>query len=766
MDEPLFYAHSANAAGEWDSLAHHLAAVAERAATFANATEATQEARLAGLLHDLGKYGDLFQRRLRGQEKGIDHWSAGAWMALKDYRAIAAALAIQGHHVGLQRIDKDSLSDLDPVRLSANHPLGLRLSASDADLPSLRAREELELPPALESSVYGSSVHSSAAAMLDVRMLFSALVDADYLETEAHFQEGKTEAAGIRSPGCALEAQKAQEVLDRHLASLAESTNASQQMMRLRADLLGACVKAAGLPQGLFTLSAPTGAGKTLSMLAFALRHALRHNLRRVIVVIPYLTIIEQTARIYRDVFRNEFPQHYIIEHHSLTVTRSDDQPTKGEEDEVTRTERLLAENWDAPIVITTSVQFLESLFANKPSACRKLHRLAQSIILFDEVQTLPAQLAIPTLATLSRLCERYRTSVVFATATQPAFSHLDSGLRTIGCGRWAPEEIARPSLKLFGRERRTSLLWPDLDAPSSWEEIARNLAQHEQALCIVNLKRHALTLIRLLREKGADHLLHLSTNMCPAHRQKALSTIRARLNAAQPCLLISTQCIEAGVDIDFPVVYRAFGPLEAIAQAAGRCNRNGTRSVPGQVHIFLPEQEGYPPGGYGQAAEATRILLHSMGPGKMDIQDPHIFDHYYRSLYDLTKIAALADGRARELKDAIQRQDFVALANLYRLIPHDTINVLVPYDLEVYEKLASEVRASGLTWEWIRRTRPHAVGLYRPKRDAIVRSYLEPVPLKRKGESDEWLIYLNERHYDRELKGLVPPEQPEVWIA
>jgi len=764
-----YHAHSGNSAGIWEALSEHLRRVSDRASEYAACFNAGDEAYVAGLLHDLGKYGDLFQRRLEGKERGIDHWSAGAWHALRAYKRVgfALALAVQGHHVGLQKADKDSLRTLEPAGLASAHPQQLRLSEPDTELLISRMRADGFTLPEIESSIAEWGRKDAAGVMLDIRMLFSALVDADYLETEAHFEADSDGTRAYRPQPPSLEPGRALKFLRTHLADVAKRTTAADSVTKMRADLLSSCEEAACAEQGVFTLSAPTGAGKTLSMLAFALGHAARHGLRRVIMVIPYLTITEQTARIYRDIFSPHFGNNYVVEHHSLAGTRArkdeaQDRTTSDvdNEEESLRVARLMAENWDAPIVVTTSVQFLESLFANRPSACRKLHNLAQSVVLFDEVQTLPARLAAPTLATLARLSRRYGTTVVFATATQPAFSHLHQEVCALGGDGWRPREIVAPSLNLFGRSRRTRVSWPEPDGHTPWAEIASQLAGEEnrQALCVVNLKRHARQLANMLKESNVRGLFHLSTDMCPAHREKVLSDVRMQLDKKGPCRLVSTQCVEAGVDVDFPVVYRAWGPLEAIAQAAGRCNRNGKRRV-GEVRVFLPEDAAYPPGGYEQAADITAMLLKKHGPDQMDITAPSLFREYYESLYDLAGIAAMKHGKAKELAEAIRRRDFVEAARLYRIVDQDAINILVPYDMDAYRSLANEVRQSRLTARWIRKARPYSISVFRPKRDAVINSYLEPVPLTWKEKSDNWFIYLEEGHYDRDLLGLVPPQ-------
>lgn len=768
-----YLAHSENECGRTDSMTFHLGGVADLAATYAQHFNAAREARLAGLLHDLGKYGVLFQDRLQGKAKRIDHWSLGAWAALKSYqeKGIAAALVIQGHHLGLQSGTASALKSIQPKTLQQNHPLNLRLSELDLNVLLSRFKDDgLELPASsdLPASLYGGLGGSNAcSAMLDVRMLFSALVDADFIDTEAHFNAGEGESRRYRKEGLPLNSKYALSILLGHLEEIAERSPASAHVNLLRKDLLGACLDAAAFPQGVFALTAPTGTGKTLSSLAFALKHAVEHGLRRIVYVIPYLSIIEQTVEVYRKAFASCFSaedlRRYILEHHSLAGSRERSKElSSGELDAETQEKyqaRILSENWDAPIVVTTSVQMLESLFSNRPSACRKLHRLAKSVILFDEVQTLPVRLAIPTLATLSHLVERYGATVVFSTATQPAFSQLQDKMKEFSNYGWKPQEIVPSHLNLFGRAKRTRVNWRD--RPVSWDELAKELASKDRALCIVNLKRHALHLHAILKDMGIEDVFHLSTNMCAAHRTAVLDTVRDRLDSGKPCRLVSTQCIEAGVDVDFPVVYRAFGPLEAVTQAAGRCNRKGLLDC-GAVHVFIPSEERYPypDRTYGQAADVTGLLLKEYGA--LDPDDADIFRVYYAKFFDFAK----PENRNPELREAIKSQGFIETANLYRLIDKDTWNVLVPYDLNAYRALAHEARSSGLSGAWIAKARPHSIGIFRPRRNASVLQWLEAVPLKKGGKaSDDWWIYLKEDHYNADT-GLVPPELMESLIG
>jgi len=761
-----FLAHSANSHGASEPLAIHLSHVAARAREYADAFGADSEAYLAGLLHDLGKYSNLFQRRLRNEEHGIDHWSAGAWHALMQYEnaGLPAALAIQGHHVGLQECAVDALRNLDPKTPPERLPTPLRRLADAESLEALLDRirsDGLEAPATLESSLCHKG-DLSAEFMLNTRMLFSALVDSDFIETEAHFEGHADGTRNYRAEGSSLTPERALELVVRHIEGLSQRSDLAPAMKDVRSDLLAACMKASELPPGLFTLTAPTGSGKTLAMLAFALAHAARHRLRRVVTVIPYLSIIEQTAAIYRDILSRELGDDFVLEVHSLanTVPHDEDADPRPDvaESDGQRRRNALAENWDAPLVITTSVQCLESLFANRPSACRKLHRLAKSVILFDEVQTLPNSQIIPTLATLSHLVHRFGASIVFATATQPAFSSLHEEVSKFATSGWRPVEIVPADLRLFERTRRTRIKWPSEDEKMTWTELARRLVEHPQVLCVVNKKRHARELYEALSSLQVEGLCHLSTNMCPAHRRDVLRAVNQRLRDNLPCRLISTQCVEAGVDIDFPVVYRAFGPLDAIAQAAGRCNRHG-RTREGMVEVFVPDvadANPYPDGTYRQAASVARAFLTERG-GSLDLNDPSDLIKYYQKLYPFRQ----AD---TELMNAVKERTFVATAHQYRVIEHDAINVVVCYDSVRFEALKNEANEVGLTRAWVARARGHAVSLFRPKDSDPVRSRIDPVRLRSHDESGDWFVYICEEHYRQDI-GLVPPSD-ECLIA
>jgi len=773
-----YLAHSANRLGRTEQLADHLTKVARRAAEFASAFGAEKEAYMAGLFHDLGKYGNLFQERLSGHEKAVDHWSHGALLAaLDDNRpnrpnepGLASAFAILGHHTGLEQAYPSVLSRLNRTVKNGGTP-ELRISKESTDELVQRATNDgLDLSAAREikQSIY-SGFSGKAAAMLDIRMIYSTLVDADFLETESHF-EANDSGLYQRPEPPPLEPDRALKALMDHVRVVAAESDASTQIKSLRQDLLEACLKAADSPQGTFTLTAPTGSGKTLAMLAFALKHAAKHRLRRVIVVIPYLSIIEQTVSAYRKALSGTVSEHlldeYILEHHSLAGIGTDSSHGLyiDYEKQSNRRREQLTENWTSPIIVTTSVQFLESLFSNRPSACRKLHNIAGSVVLFDEVQTLPTSLVVPTLATLSRLAERYRASVVFSTATQPAFETLDTAVKKLCAPGWKPVEIVPESLSLFNRARRASIYWPVREA-IPWHELIKELAAFKQVLCIVNLKRHAADVYKRLKELCGDGVYHLSTNMCPLHRQVVLDDVRRRLKNGEPCRLVATQCVEAGVDLDFPSVYRAMGPLDAIAQAAGRCNRGG-KQAEGTVKVFIPEEEAYPDGNYRQAAACTSSLLerYRLKAQEPDINQPGLFLDYYQDLYSIRNLG----NDKSPIIEQVRIQHFAEVARLYRIIDSGAVDVLVPYDPVQYRKLKDEVYRTGVTREWTIRARPHAIGLYCPGEGDPARDFLSQLNVRNKNgwePCDGWYIYTGEADYHPAL-GLVLPRESRCLIA
>jgi len=788
--EHHFFAHSANHGGIFEPMREHIDPVARLAAQYAAVFEATDQARAMGLLHDIGKYAERFQRGLRDHAPAGKHSMAGAILALQCYKQLGCmpAAAILGHHGGLGVLESRWCAWAQSL---TGHIQSRPKDVTETDLRLLvqRFREDgLDFPPVAAGLKPGGV---SSDDMLDTRILFSALVDADFIETEAHLEGDSDGPRRYRPEGPSLTPQKALAAVEEHVRSLQNKADADPQMHAMRQELHDSCLAAADLPPGLFTLAAPTGSGKTLAMLAFALRHAARHELRRVVLVMPFLNIIDQTAKLYHRLFapENGFPEDYVLEDHSLAPTRrpSEEEDPLAQESESQRLIRLLAENWDAPIVLTTNVQCLESLMSSRTSACRKLHRLAKSVVMFDEVQTLPRELAVATLAALSRLRARFGASIMFATATQPAFEHLDGHVCRISTAGWRPQDILHASEqgKFFElASRRVCVHW-EHDTPVHIEDLADRLADDEsdQLMCIVNLKRHAQMLAKLLAENcGITSVRHLSTLMCPLHREAVLDDVKCSLDPdrPKPVRLISTQCVEAGVDIDFPVVYRAMAPLEAIAQAAGRCNRHGARPRPGRVHVFKPldnEHEPIYPPGYEQAARVTETFVNDCLrrgiPAEDMLHDPGLTSRYFRDLYVLTGTGRDAHQRERDLYKAMRAGNFREVARLYRLIPADTINILVSYKPDLFDRLLQEIRSdeerqSGFIRRWIAVARPLTVSIYRPADDAPIWTYLDPIYFARRQaihDEPDWYAVLPGLEYDDSMLGLIMPTEHDLTV-
>jgi CRISPR-associated endonuclease/helicase Cas3 len=650
------FAHSKEGCpySEWQQLADHLTAVAAQAGDFSRAFDAGSWGYLAGLWHDMGKYCPEFQHYIRrageasveGRAGRVNHSTAGALLAVERFGKIGRILAylIAGHHAGLP----DWQDAYAPGSTLANRLAQMEL-LTVARAGGIPANIE-EHPLPTDKAKSGTRLSQS----LWLRMLFSCLVDADFLDTERFMDENR---AALRGDYPSL--RELAPLFEQYMAM--KSANASATPVNcIRVEVLEACREKATDSPGLFTLSVPTGGGKTLSSFAFALRHALVHNKTRIIYVIPYTSIIEQTADQFRAIFGDA-----VLEHHSnLDV----DDPAR----ENSRS-RLACENWDAPIVVTTSVQFFESLFASRTSRCRKLHNIANSVVVLDEAQLLPPDFLNPILELIRELSCNYGVSFVLSTATQPALGP-HQGQDWIFPGLPGLREIIPDPLLLHTRLQRTVVEVVDgLAAPLTWDELATRLSGHESALCIVNRRDDA----RLLWEKMSAGAFHLSALMCGAHRSARIEAIKTSLREGRPTRVISTQLVEAGVDLDFPVVYRALAGLDSVAQAAGRCNREGLLSQ-GHVYVFQPESK-IPVGHLRQAAGIGQQLL---AEGCNDPLAPERFEQFFRSLYWLRGDRLDREGILELLgNDKELRISFRTAAERFHLIDEGaSASVLVRY--------------------------------------------------------------------------------------
>ncbi len=595
-----YYAHSKPNQPEhtWHLLREHLIHTAQKAQISADKFDAASLGYVIGLLHDIGKYSDEFQRRIRGEKIKVDHSTAGAVESCElygDALGTLMAFPISGHHGGLP----DYGSEGDHASLKGRLERAyIPDYTSYSNEITLQKRQNVTLPIKPLQGLMGFSLS------FFIRMLFSCLVDADFLDTEAALDHERSEDRG----GYA----SLKELLDRledHLTRL-QKRSQDTELNRHRSRILDECRKAAMYPPGLFSLTVPTGGGKTLSSLDFALRHAIKHGMDRVIYVIPYTSIIEQNAGVFKDILGVE----NVLEHHSNFQYPYDNE----ENNSIYRKIRLSAENWDIPVVVTTSVQFFESLFSSRGSKCRKLHNIAKSVVILDEAQMLPTDYLKPCLAAIAELVQNYKTSLVFCTATQPAIGELLPG-------EMKPREIISQPKELYKALKRVRVT--NLGERTN-EQLAEELAKLSQVLCIVNTRGHAREIYEAVKRESDTY--HLSARMCPVHRKERLAFIKDKLEGNQPCRLISTQLIEAGVDIDFPVVFRAAAGIDSIAQAAGRCNREG-REKEGHVYVFWPEKQGLPSGWFSRTAAVAGMVLRKF-PDALSLE---AVQAYFELLYD-----------------------------------------------------------------------------------------------------------------------------------
>ncbi|MCE5360116.1 CRISPR-associated helicase Cas3' [Candidatus Igneacidithiobacillus taiwanensis] len=703
-------------------------------------------ARLAGRWHDLGKYRPRFQHYIR-QASGFEadahikgevsrrapHSTAGAMLATDRFGNTGRVLAyiIAGHHAGLA----DWFGDLDQ-RLASTE--------SRAELA-----ESLESNPPAELLVSGNFKPDLRAVpggkdgfALWVRMLFSALVDADFLDTERYMDPDKY---ALRNQWPALSELATQ--FDTHMARLVASA-APTAVNEVRAEILRQCREKAALSPGLFSLTVPTGGGKTLSGMAFALEHARLHGKRRVIHVIPYTSIIEQTADTFRSIFGEA-----VIEHHSNA---------ESDPEQENYASRLACENWDAPIIVTTNVQFFESLFAARTSRCRKLHNLVDSVVILDEAQLLPPEFLQPMLDMLRLLTRHYGVTVVLSTATQPALSTREyfdpsKNLRGLEDVR---ELMDDPDALYAALERVRVRLPLDWHTRTDWSTLAGDIAKHESVLVIVNTRKDAHELWRQMQEYDPG-TFHLSALMCGAHRSQVIADIKMRLQASIPTRVVSTQLVEAGVDVDFPVVYRALAGLDSIAQAAGRCNREGRLAEKGEVIVFVPPKPA-PPGLLRRGEDACRNVLYEVTGQPLAREH---FARYFQHLYHACELDKMRicdelfmagdslDGRELAV-------NFRSAAEKFRLIEdEDSVPIIVRYrgsdgQDDSIDNWLTKLRKEGPQRWLMRKLQRYTVNLHRSRATQLLAQ----------GDIEEIMpglfVQLSDWLYDAQI-GLLPEGKP-----
>jgi CRISPR-associated helicase cas3 len=678
--------------GSLQTLPEHIEGVAHHCALFleeAGLPELAPLGRLLAQLHDAGKAQSAFQRYILGKsEQKAPHSGAGALLAtcmlyelseelqLKKLPRTSQLLAyaISGHHRGLydyielrKELEKEEIKK--------------RCAKTKEELPNIKSELQTwveEHAEATESSLkeLAKRVGATEQAQALIRLLFSCLVDADFLDTEAFMDEERKERRHEATSRYAP-----LKVLRDRLTKHMEGFSTEGKINEARRAFLDRCrAHGQSCPKGYYSLFLPTGGGKTLSSMAWALETALNHKAQHIIYVIPYTSIITQTAGIFREIFGEE----NVLEHHSDISFSGGEASQEAERYERTR---LLAENWDAPIIVTTNVQFFESLFSHKVSRSRKVHSIANSVVVFDEVQMFPTEFLHPMLRLLEDLRWIYGTQLLFCSATLPTFDKdHSSSFKKVNDFHQLSEDIQPivpedPELfKVFDR-----VIYHLEEKEYTTKELAEELAQHDSALCIVNSRRDASRLYQALLEEGKEtqDIIHLSRNMCSAHLKERIAEVRHRLKTGLPTLVISTQLIEAGVDIDLPIVYRAMSGLDSIVQAGGRCNREGKRPAPGEVYVFSLSDGGRAFGAIAQGQDATRFLLdndkeHTRPNMPLELIEAY-YDRYYASIesFDTKDIAeSLYD----EDEAKRWRFDFQQASEDFQLIDNVDRDLFVPY--------------------------------------------------------------------------------------
>ncbi|WP_202907569.1 CRISPR-associated helicase Cas3' [Mariniblastus fucicola] len=654
--------------------------VAEYCARFLKRIDPSLEAwgELLGKWHDLGKYSERFQNYIaaanhagyegdsdghRAEVRGsVDHSTAAAKLAVRkfgDARGRLLSYSFAGHHAGLP--------DWDDGKSQSGLKQRLHKEIADWQSNAPSSLVDFEFPGMPQFKKPKNRSHAAFRVAFWIRIVFSALVDADFLATESFMSPGKS----AQRPGQSESFIQMRELLEAKLARLTVDADATE-VNRIRTLIGQQCKEKATLPNGLFSLCVPTGGGKTLASLRFALTHAIENNLDRVIVAVPFTSIIEQNADVYRKLFAS-LDSELMLEHHSNLDPEKD-----------TTTSRLQSENWDASLVVTTNVQLFESLFASKTSRCRKLHRIANSVIILDEAQTLPIELLQSTMMALQELVDSYGCTVVLCSATQPALkksAEFKIGLEDITPIIDDPQQLHQSLV-------RTRV---EVAGKIGNEELAENIRREDQVLCIVNTRAEAAELFERLNDSESDSSFHLSTRMCASHRTRQLDNIRERLKNGESCRVVSTQLIEAGVDVDFPVVYRASCGLDSLAQAAGRCNREGKLDC-GRVVLF--EGENLPPPGFlRQSADSGKELIDEFAD---DLLSPQAIESYFRLHYwkksdawDYHRVLAAIGNRPSDMQF-----NFREIAQRYRFIKDDTETLLVGWD-EKGDRLIEELAKS-----------------------------------------------------------------------
>lgn len=665
---------------EFQSNDDHCRGVAELAQQFASEFGMGDFGYILGILHDKGKEQQEFQNYILDQNgipghtrwtvQGKAHAYVGALMARHMYGSSADILfcnQIASHHSGLH-----DYCDLQ----------GILAKSIPADV-NTNVQKKIPAVPPFNFAKCQEGVHNLS------RLLFSSLVDADYLDTE-RFMDGSS--AQLRGNHTDLNALLTK--LEKHIMHL-QNDAADTYVNRIRKQVQEQCVKASSGDKGFYSLTVPTGGGKTLSSVLWAMRHAVHNGQKRIIIAIPYTSIIVQTASILKSIFGEE----NVLEHHS----NLDDENIKNP---INRSRAKLAtENWDYPIIVTTNVQLFESMFSNKPSDCRKLHNIVNSVIILDEVQTLPTKFLQPIIDALKSYQSLFGVSVLFTTASQPVLSGIIEG-----CNHNANfsaisniKEIIPAELNLHDKLRRVDIEIGN--AGKTYDEVAQMLAKHKKVLCIVNTRKDAKELYDRLPKEGIT--LHLSRMMCPKHVRDTIEQVKTALkdDSNETIRVIATQLVEAGVDIDFPVVYRQEAGLDSVLQAAGRCNREG-RLDTAKTYVFSLSKEHALPRGSITSANNARLSL----PETSDWFAPATMTDYFRQLY--CRCNTFDEKEICKLLYNVRQLCFAEAAAKFRLIEDDGINVIINWEDSI--GLVDKLKSDGINYQLMKKLSQYTVRIHK----------------------------------------------------
>lgn len=680
-----FLAHIQSDENRIQTVEEHLHNTAVMAAAFGAVFGAGASAYNAGLLHDIGKCSDEFQKRIRGENIRTDHSTFGAQTAVK-MKLLHEAFAIAGHHSGIPDFGTRLDGDMDST-------LSGRLKRNVPDASSFR--KEINTDEIRQSK---TKFHSTLEEEFYIRMLYSCLVDADYLDTEA-FMNGKAREYEFDSIDI---------LYDRLKEYVSEWQHPDSELNQIRQEVQKECFeKGKSFEKGIYTLTVPTGGGKTISSLAFALSMAKEKRMNRIIYVIPYTSIIDQTAEVFSEILGES----NVLEHHSGVKYQFNETDDLGEDE---YRKLLVSENWDCPVIVTTSVQFFESLFSNRPSSCRKLHNIASSVIVFDEAQNLPFYYLKPCVHAISQLVKNYGCTALLCTATQPVLNKIISESDFLG-NNYSVREINDSPERMYQALKRNTVIYL---GKTDMNDIVARMCSVNQSLCVVNTRSAAQELYNKLPEASSNYCL--TTLICPKHRKKMIFEIKEKLKNGETCRVVSTSLIEAGIDLDFKMAFREITGLDSVIQTAGRCNREGRNNVDNSNVSVFEFSDREIPSTLKRNADACRtVMKHHDDPSSLAA-----IEEYFR-LYQTISGEDEMDRKQilRKLKEGVDGRmyPFASIADEFHLIETDMVSIYVP--LGEGENVIEKMKEGKISKTLMRTANQYCVNVHPQQYEKLLRA-------------------------------------------